>query len=479
MADNAYDVVVIGGGPGGYVAAIRAAQLGLKVACVEAQKLGGVCNNWGCIPTKALLESSHYARSIQGGLGDFGIQVGDVKLDLGPAAKRAGKIADSGAKGVGFLFKKNKIDHIQGWARLKGKGKIEVDPGKNAGHGDEKPAGKGEKRTIEAKNIIIATGSRPRSLPILKIDGDRVWSSDHAVYAGKAPESLAIIGAGAIGMEFADVYSSFGTKVTVIEALDRVLPLEDKDCSAVVERSFTKRGIRVLTGTMLEKADIGKNGVKLTVKLKDGKTETIEAERVLSAVGRAPVIDDIGLEAAGVKTDRGFIVVDEQMRTNVEGVYAIGDCARPPLLAHKASHEGIVAAEVIAGNARAGVDYNNIPSVTYCHPEVASVGMTEEKAREAGYDVEVGSFPWSASGRARTMGETEGFVKVIRDKKYSELLGAHIVGPHASELIAEFVIGRHLETTVEEMNDAMHPHPTLSESVAEAALAALGRAINM
>jgi dihydrolipoamide dehydrogenase len=478
VAENIFDVVVIGGGPGGYVAAIRAAQLGLKVACVEAQKLGGVCNNWGCIPTKALLESANYARHLQGGLGDFGIEVGEVKLNLGTAAKRAGKIADSGAKGVGFLFRKNKIEHIQGWGKLLGKGKIEVDPGKNAGHGDEK-AGKGEKRVIEAKNIIIATGSRPRSIPILKIDGDRVWSSDHAVYASKAPATLAVIGCGAIGMEFADVFASFGTKVTVIEALERVLPLEDKDCSAVVEKSFAKRGIRVLTNTMLEKAEVGKAGVKLTVKLKDGKTETIEAERVLSAVGRAPIIEGIGLEAAGVKTEKGFIVVDGQMRTNVAGIYAIGDCARPPLLAHKASFEGVAAAEVIAGNAEAGVDYNNIPNVTYCHPEVASVGLTEEKAREAGYDIEVGTFPWSASGRARTMGDTEGFVKVIRDKRYSELLGAHIVGPHASELIAEFVIGRHLETTVEEMNNAMHPHPTLSESVAEAALAALGRAINM
>jgi dihydrolipoamide dehydrogenase len=479
VAENVFDVVVIGGGPGGYVAAIRAAQLGLKVACVEAQKLGGVCNNWGCIPTKAMLESANYARQLQGGLGDFGIEVGEVKLNLGAAAKRAGKIADSGAKGVAFLFRKNKIEHIQGWGTLLGKGKIEVDPGKNAGHGDEKPAGKGEKRVIEAKNIIIATGSRPRSLPILKIDGDRVWSSDHAVYAKEPPKTLAVIGAGAIGMEFADVFASFGTQVTVIEALERVLPLEDPDAASVVEKSFTKRGIRVLTGTMLEKAAVNKSGVKLTVKLKDGKTETIEAERVLSAVGRAPVIDGIGLEAAGVKTDRGFIVVDEKMRTNVEGVYAIGDCARPPLLAHKASHEGVAAAEVIAGNADAGVDYNNIPSVTYCHPEVASVGMTEEKAREAGYDIEVGVFPWSASGRARTLGQTEGFVKVVRDKRYSELLGAHIVGPQASELIAEFVIGRHLEATVEEMNSAMHPHPTLSESVAEAALAALGRVIHM
>jgi len=478
VAEKVYDVVVIGGGPGGYVAAIRAAQLGLKVACVEAQKLGGVCNNWGCIPTKAMLESANYARTLTNGLGDFGIEFGDLKLDIGTAAKRAGKIADSGAKGVSFLFRKNKIDHIEGWGRLLGDGKIEIDPGKNAGHGDEKPSGKGKKEVIEAKNIILATGSRPRELPILKIDGDRVWSSDHAVYAEKAPKSLAVIGGGAIGLEFADVFNSFGTEVTVIEAMDHILPLEDPDVARVVERAFKKRGMKVLSGAMLEKADVSKKGVKLTVKVGD-KKETIEVERVLSAVGRVPVIEDIGLEAAGVKTENGFIAVDEKMRTNVEGIFAIGDCAKPPLLAHKASHEGVAAAEFIAGDPNAGVDYNNIPSVTYCHPEVASVGMTEAEAKEAGYDIEVGSFPWSASGRARTMGDTDGFVKVIRDKKYSELLGAHIVGPHASELIAEFVVGRHLETTVEEMNSAIHPHPTLSESAAEAALAALGRAINM
>ncbi len=479
MAENAFDVIVIGGGPGGYVAAIRAAQLGLKVACVEAQKLGGVCNNWGCIPTKAMLESANYARHVTGGLDDFGIEVGDVKLDVVAAGKRAGRVADQGAKGTAYLFKKNEIEHIQGWGRMLGGGKVEVDPGRNAGHGDEKPAGKGEKRTIRAKNIIIATGSRPKSLPILKIDGDRVWSSDHAVYPKSLPKSLAIIGAGAIGMEFADVYASFGVEVTVIEALERVLPNEDAESSTAVERAFKKRGVTIHVGARLEKADVGKSGVKLTVKTKDGKTETIEAERVLSAVGRAAIIEDIGLDSAGVKTDKGFIAVDEMMRTSAAGVYAIGDCARPPLLAHKASHEGIVAAEAIAGKASHGVDYGNIPSVTYCHPEVASVGMTEAQAKEAGHDIEVGKFPFSANGRARTAGETDGFVKVIRDKRYSEVLGAHIVGPHASELIGEFVVGRHLETTVEEMDRAIHPHPTLSEAVAEAALAALGRVIHM
>lgn len=463
MADT-YDVIVIGAGPGGYVAAIRAGQLGLKVACIEADRLGGVCNNVGCIPTKALLESAHYAKKV-GNIADFGISATGVELNLGVAGKRAKKVAEQGSKGVGFLFKKNKVELINGWARLAGKGQVEVES-------------KDGKKTLSAKNIIIATGSRPRSLPILKIDGDRVWSSDQAVFPNEAPATLGIIGAGAIGMEFADVYNAFGTKVTIIEALDQILPLEDKDAAAVVEKSYRKRGIEMLVGARLEKADVRKDGVTLTVKAKDGNAQTIEVERVLLAVGRAPIIDDIGLEKAGVKTDRGSIIVDDYCRTNVEGIYAIGDCGRAPLLAHKASHEGVHVVEHIAGVGHGGVDYNNIPNVTYCHPEVASVGLTEAKARELGLVIEVGSFPFSANGRARTAGDTEGFVKIIRDKKYSELLGAHIVGPHASELIAECVIGRHLETTVEEMDRAMHPHPTLSEAVAEAALASLGRALH-
>ncbi len=478
MADSKFDVIVIGSGPGGYVAAIRAAQLGLKVACVEAQRLGGVCNNWGCIPTKAMLESASYARRV-GELGDFGVAVGDVKLDLGRAAKRARDVAGKGEKGTAFLFKKNKIESIEGWGRMLGGGRVEVEPGRNAGHGLESPRQGGEKRTLEGKQIIIATGSRPRSLPMLKIDGDRVWSSDQAVFPDAVPASIGIIGAGAIGMEFADVYEAFGSKVTLIEALDRVLPLEDPDASKTLARLYKKRGIDVLEGARLEDAKVKKNGVTLSVKTKDGKTRSIDVERVLVAVGRAPVIDDIGLEAAGVETEKGFIPTDEFMRTNVEGVYAIGDVTKPPLLAHKASHEGIVAAEHIAGVAKHGIDYGNIPAVTYCHPEVASVGMTEEQAKEAGYEVSVGVFPFSANGRARTAGETDGFVKVIRDERYSELLGAHMVGSHVSEMIAEFVVGRRLETTVEEMEEAIHPHPTLSEAIGEAALDALGRVIHM
>lgn len=461
---DVFDVIVIGSGPGGYVAAIRAAQLGMKVACIEADKLGGVCNNVGCIPTKALLESANYARRI-GELGEFGIQVGEVRLDLAAAGKRSKKVAQQGERGVGFLFKKNGVEHVQGWGRLSGAKKVTV-------------KGSDGERVLEGKNIILATGSRPKDLPMLKADGERVWNSDHAVFPNAAPESLAVIGAGAVGMEFADVYASFGVKVTVIEALDRILPLEDPDSSAAVQKSFQKRGIEAHTAARLEKAEVGKSGVRLTVQAKSGKAQTFEVERVLVAVGRAPIVQDIGVEATGVKLDRGFIAVDADLRTSVPGVYAIGDVARPPLLAHKASHEGIAVVESIAGH-KARVDYDNIPNVTYCHPEVASVGLSEPMARERGLDVEVGVFPWSASGRARTAGETEGFVKVIRDKRYSELLGAHIVGPHASELIAEFVLGRHLEATAEEMDRAIHPHPTLSEAVAEGALASLGRPIHM
>lgn len=468
MADNNFDLIVIGAGPGGYVAAIRGAQLGMKVACVEINEgaggFGGVCNNTGCIPTKAMLESAKYARKV-GSFAEFGITTGEVKLDVTVAGKRAKKVAEQGNKGVQFLFKKNKIESVIGWGRLAGGNKVEVE-------------GKDGKRTITGKHIIIATGSRPKSLPILKLDGDRVWSSDQAVFPNALPASLGIIGAGAIGMEFADVYNAFGTKVTVIEALPQVLPLEDKDCAAVVEKSYKKRGIDIYAGAKLEKAEVGKNSVKLTVAAKDG-AQTIEVERVLVAVGRAPIIDDIGLEKAGVKTDRGAIVVDDHLQTTAQNIYAIGDVARPPLLAHKASHEGIAVVEHIAGVGHGMVDYNNIPNVTYCHPEVASVGLTEAAAREKGLEIEVGTFPWSANGRARTAGETEGFVKIIRDKKYSEILGAHIVGPSASELIAEFVVGRHLESTVEEMEKAMHPHPTLSEAIAEAALAAVGRVIHI
>lgn len=466
MAEQSFDVVLVGAGPAGYVAAIKAAQLGYKTACIEEEFLGGVCLNIGCIPTKALLESAALISRL-GHAEEFGIDVGEITTDLSRAVQRSRQIADRLAKGVGSLFKKYKVTHIEGRGRLSGSGKVEV------------TGGKGEKQTISAKHIVLATGSRPRDLPFLKIDHDRVWDSTDALMAKEPPKTLAVVGAGAIGCEFADVYAAFGTKVTIIEAMDRVLPLEDRDSSAAVEKSYRRRGMDVYTGARLEKADIGKKGVKLTVKTAKGETQIIEADRVLSAIGRAPNVEDLGLEAAGVNlSDDGFIAVDRQGRTSAEGVWAIGDVAGPPLLAHKGSHEGIACIEAIHGNAQAGVDYQNIPNCTYCHPEVASVGLTEDQAKEQGYDIQVGVFPWIANGRALTAGDTEGFVKVIRDKKYSEVLGAHIVGPHATELIAEFVVGRHLETTVEEMERAMHPHPTLSEAIADAALAAIGQSIN-
>jgi len=466
LAENSFDIVVVGAGPAGYVAAIKAAQLGYSTACVEDQFLGGVCLNIGCIPTKALLESAALLTRL-GHAKEFGVEVGEVTANLAQAVKRSRQVSERLAKGVGFLFRKYKVTHIDGRGRLAGNGAVEVTDAK------------GGKSTLKAKHIIVATGSRPRDLPFLKIDHDRVWDSTDAMMSQTPPASLAIVGAGAIGCEFADVYAAFGTKVTIIEAIDRILPLEDREASAVVEKSYRKRGIDIHTGAKLEKAEIGANGVKITFTTAKGEKKELQVDRVLSAIGRVPNTEDIGLEKAGVeKTDRGFIKVDRQLKTNVKGVYAIGDVAGPPLLAHKGSHEGVACVEAIHGDPHAGIDYDNIPNCTYCHPEVASVGLTEEQAKEKGLDIEVGLFPLSVNGRALTAGETDGFVKIIRDRKYSEILGAHIVGPHATELIAEFVVGRHLESTVEELERAMHPHPTLSEAVADAALAAIGQSIN-
>lgn len=461
-----FDLIVVGSGPGGYVAAIRAAQLGLKVACVEVEKLGGVCLNIGCIPTKAMLTSAALVNEMAVAE-KHGIMASDVSFDLGPAQKRSRGVADQMNRGIQHLFKKNKITHLEGYGRLKGKGKVEVEKD-------------GKKTVHQADNIILATGSRPRNLPSLQIDEERIWSSTGALMQEKAPESLFIVGSGAIGMEFADVYNAYGTKVTVVEALDRVLPLEDEEISKFMERNFKKRGMDIHTSARFEKADIGDDGVTVTFKDKDGNAQELKVDYVLSAVGRVPNSEDLGLDSAGVKTDdKGFIVVDEHLRTNVEGVYAVGDVAGRQLLAHKASHEGIVCVEHMTGNGHGTVAYDNVPNCTYCSPEVASVGLTEAQAKEQGYDIEVGKLPWVAVGRAVAYGHADGFVKVIRDKKYSEILGAHIVGPHATELIAEFVVGRHLESTVEEMEKAIHPHPTLSEGVSEGALAALGRPIHI
>jgi dihydrolipoamide dehydrogenase len=348
------------------------------------------------------------------------------------------------------------------------------------GGGVEVEAADGNRQAYTAGHVILATGSRPRDIPVLPIDEDRIWSSTGALFQNEAPDTLAVVGAGAVGMEFADVYNAFGTKVTVIEALDRILPLEDADSSALVERSFQKRGMDFHKGAVVESADVAKGSVKLDFKDNKGQQQRLKVQYVLSAVGRVPNTNDLGLDDAGVQLDdQGFFLVDEYMRTSATGVYAVGDCAGNQLLAHKAMHEGVVCVEAIAGQAHGRVDYQNVPNCTYCNPEVASVGLTEEQAKEQGLEINIGKFPWVANGRALAAGHSEGFVKVIRGAKYSEILGAHIVGPHATELIGEFVVGRHLESTVEEMDRAMHPHPTLSEAIAEGALSALGRAIHI
>ncbi len=464
---SSFDLLVVGAGPGGYVAAIRASQLGMSVACIEADRLGGVCLNIGCIPTKALLRSALMVKEVREA-GKHGISTGQIAVDLGPAQERSRAVADQMARGVEYLFKEKKVTHIDGFGRLVGQGRVEVE---DRG---------GATTTYSAPHILFATGSRPRNLPFLEIDGEHIWSSDHALFQKRAPKTLLIVGAGAIGMEFADVFDAYGSEVTIVEALDRLLPIEDEDISAHIEKAYKKRGMTIHTGARLELAEPAKGGVTVKFKDREGKDHSVTVEKILSAVGRVPNTSDLGLEEAGVVTDKGgFVEVDEWMRTSVPGVYAIGDCAGGALLAHKASHEGIACVEHIAGQAHGPVDYGNVPNCTYCHPEVASVGMTERQARDAGYEVEIGRFPFVGNGRAVAMGDAAGFLKVVRDRKYSEVLGAHIVGPHATELIAEFVLGRHLESTAEEMEKAMHPHPTLSETVAEAALASVGRPIHI
>ena len=402
------------------------------------------------------------------GAHEHGIIAKDVSFDLGPAQARSRQVAAQMAKGIAHLFKKNKVTHLKGVGRLKGRGKIELE------------TKDGSKTIYEAKNIILATGSRPRDLPVLKIDEDRIWSSTGALMQEKAPESLFIVGAGAIGMEFADVYNAYGSKVTVVEALERILPLEDAEVSKFMERLYKKRGMEIHTGAQFKQAKTSKDGVSVTFEDRNGNEQTLDVDYVLSAVGRVPNSEDLGLDSVDAKVDeRGFVLVDRHLSTNIPGLYAIGDVAGHQLLAHKASHEGITCVEHITGHSHGMVDYDNVPNCTYCHPEVASVGLTELQAKEMGYDIEVGKFPWAAIGRAVASGHSDGFIKVIRDKQFSEILGAHIVGPHATELIAEFVIGRHLESTVEELEKAMHPHPTLSEGVAESALASLGRPIHI
>jgi dihydrolipoamide dehydrogenase len=463
-----YDVIFIGGGPAGYVGAIRCAQLGMSVAVVEREGLGGTCVLWGCIPAKALLEAAATATKVSHAA-DFGVTVGEVKLDYGVAMKRSRAVSTQNSKGVEFLFKKNKITWIKGTARLSGKNAVTV-------KGDAK-----EEKHDAKKAVVISTGSRVKGLPQigLELNKTTVISSDEALILDKAPKTMAIVGAGAVGCEFADVFTAFGTKVTLIEALPGILPLEDADCSAELTRSFKKRKIDVLMAAKISDVKVGKNSVTMSVE-SGGRKQNLEVEKVLVAAGRAPNIEDIGIKEAGVQlTERGFIKINERMETSVKGIYAIGDVAGPPMLAHKGQREGVAFAEFLAGQKHVHtVNYGNIPNATYCHPEVASIGLTEAQVKEKKIDYKVGKFPFSANGRARTSGETEGFVKIIRDAKYGEILGAHIIGAHATELIHELAVARENEFTVEEVDLAIHAHPTLSEAVAEAALDSLGKLIH-
>jgi dihydrolipoamide dehydrogenase len=463
-----YDVIFIGGGPAGYVGAIRSAQLGMSVAVVEREGLGGTCVLWGCIPAKALLESASLATKVSHAQ-DFGIAVGEVKLDYGIAVKRSRAVSTQNSKGVEFLFKKNKITWIKGTGKIAGRNSVLVTTD-----------GKEEKHEAK-KAIVISTGSRVKGLPQigLELNKSTVISSDEALILERAPKTMAIIGAGAVGCEFADVFSAFGTQVTLIEALPGILPLEDADCSAELARSFKKRKIDILPAAKISDTKVGKTSVTMNVEL-GGKKQSLEVEKVLVAAGRAPNIDDIGIKEAGVQlTDRGFIKINDRMETSVKGIYAIGDVAGPPMLAHKGQREGVVFAEFLAGQKHVhAVNYGNIPNATYCHPEVASIGMTEAQVKEKKIDYKVGRFSFSANGRARTSGDTEGFVKIIRDARYGEILGAHIIGAHATELIHELAVARENEYTVEEVDLAIHAHPTLSEAVAEAALDSLGKLIH-
>ena len=463
-----YDVIFIGGGPAGYVGAIRCAQLGMSVAVVEREGLGGTCVLWGCIPAKALLEAALVATKVSHAK-DFGVTVGDVKLDYGVAMKRSRAVSTQNSKGVEFLFKKNKITWIKGSGRIAGKNSVSV-----------KADGKEEKHEAK-KAVVISTGSRVKGLPQigLELNKSTVISSDEALILESAPKTMAIIGAGAVGCEFADVFAAFGTQVTLIEALPGILPLEDADCGAELSKSFKKRKIDVLPAAKIGDVKIGNSSVTMSVEV-GGKKQSLEVEKVLVAAGRAPNIEDIGLKEAGVQlTDRGFIKINERMETSVKGIFAIGDVAGPPMLAHKGQREGVVFAEFLAGQKNVhAVNYGNIPNATYCHPEVASIGMTEAQVKEKKIDYKVGRFAFSANGRARTSGETEGFVKIIRDAKYGEILGAHIIGAHATELIHELAVARENEFTVEEVDLAIHAHPTLSEAIAEATLDSLGKMLH-
>jgi dihydrolipoamide dehydrogenase len=460
-----FDIIVIGSGPGGYVAAIRAAQLGFKVAVVERAELGGICLNWGCIPTKALLKSASVFQYLQHAA-DYGISAPEAKADFPAIIRRSREVADTMSKGIQFLLKKNKIEHLRGNGKVK--------PGKIVEVTDEN----GKATEYEASHIILATGARSKELPNLKQDGKKIIGYREAMTLAVQPGSMVVVGSGAIGSEFAYFYHSLGTKVTLIEVLPNIVPIEDEEVSKTLERSFKKAGMKVLTGVSVESVDTSGEGCKVTVKTKKGD-EVVEADIVLSAIGVATNIEGIGLKATGITVEKGKVVVDDFYRTNVEGYYAIGDIVKGPALAHVASHEGIICVEKIAGKHIEPLDYGNIPGCTYTHPEIASVGMTEKAAKEAGYEILIGKFPFTASGKATASGAREGFIKVIFDAKYGEWLGAHMIGENVTELIAGVVTARKLETTGREIIEAVHPHPTMSEAVMEAVAQAYGECVHL
>ncbi len=466
----AYDVIVLGSGPGGYPAAIRASQLGFKVAIIEKESLGGVCLNWGCIPTKALIKSANVFEYVKHST-NYGINATGT-ADFGAVIKRSRGVADKMSKGVQFLMKKNKIDVIMGYGKIAAKGKVEV------------TAADGSKQIVEAKNIVIATGGRAKQLPNLPIDGKKIIGYREAMVLPQQPKSMIIVGSGAIGVEFAYVYNSLGTKVTIVEFLPRIVPVEDEDISKELEKQYKKNGIDILTNASVESVEANGDGVKAKVKTQTGEI-FLEADIVLSAVGVVANIENIGLEENGIKTEKGKIAVDKYQQTSVAGIYAIGDCSPGQALAHVAAKEGINAAEHIGYNEKKynhlpePMDYNNIPGCTYCTPEIASVGYTEKAAKEAGYELKIGKFPFMASGKASAAGATEGFVKVIYDAKYGEFLGCHMIGANVTEMVAEAVVARKLETTAHEILNAVHPHPTMSEGLKEATAAAYGEAIDI
>ena len=469
---NTYDIVVIGAGTGGYVAAIRAAQLGKKVAVVEKQKaLGGTCLIWGCIPTKALLEHAHALKIIQNAK-EWGVTLpaGAPAIDMGQVHTRKDKVVNGLTKGIEFLFKKNKIDWIKGTARLAGKGKVDVFDG--------------DKQTLDAKDIIVATGSAPRSVPGIDIDRKRIITSDEAIHLNELPKSLLILGSGAVGVEFASIFRRFGSEVTIIELLPRLVPVEDEAVSAELEKSFKKQGIKSLTGTKVTKATVTAKGVDVEAETPDGKTQKLSAEILLVATGRGPVTTDLGAEEIGLAMEKGYVKVDQLCRTSVPNISAIGDVITlggpgHPQLAHVSSAEGILVAERLAGQEVAPLNYEHVPGCTYCDPEIGSVGITEAEAKKRGYDVAIGTFPFGVLGRAKMAGETEGFVKIVVDKKYDEVLGVHMIGPRSTELVAEAVLALRLECTAEELIRTIHAHPTFSEAVGEAAHATHGAAIHM